>query len=260
MLKELIPIIDTEQMIEVDRLMTDCYGISLKQMMENAGRNLALLVRKNLDGHINGKKICVIVGNGNNGGGGLVAARHLSNWGAEVTVLVATPTAKFKPVPELQLETIRHLPVSVVFAGSNTDFIDWCSCQLVIDAIWGYGLNRKPEGLAAEIIERINSLDCPVVSLDAPSGLHTTQGVISDTVVRADATLSLALPKTGLVAKNVSEYVGNLFLADISVPPILYCQLGLKVDFLFEKNPIILYRSAKRQIEFSETNNSLESF
>jgi NAD(P)H-hydrate epimerase len=161
-------------MVEVDRLMIDSYGISLLQMMENAGRNLALLAKQMLNDEMIHKKICVVVGSGNNGGGGLVAARHLSNWGAEVTVLVATPTASLKPVAAQQLETVRQLPISVVFASNQAEFIDWCSYQLVIDAIFGYGINRPPEGVTAGIIQTINALDCPVLSLDAPSGLDAT--------------------------------------------------------------------------------------
>ncbi len=232
-------------MIEVDRLMIDSYGISLLQMMENAGRNLALLAKQMLHDKIINQKICVVVGSGNNGGGGLVAARHLSNWGAEVTVLVATPTAQFKPVAAQQLETVRQMPISVVFAGNQAEFIDWYSCQLVIDAIFGYRLNRPPQGVTAEIIQTINTLDCPVLSLDAPSGLDTTNGHISDTIVRAHATLSLALPKSGLIKNEVHSYVGRLFVGDISVPPMLYCQLGLKVKPLFAENPIVPYREVK---------------
>lgn len=256
MRKNLIPVIDTEQMIEVDRLMVRNYGISLIQMMENAGRNLALLAKQLLKGNIINRKICVVVGSGNNGGGGLVAARHLSNWGAEVTVLVATPKAEFKPMAETQLEIARHLPLSVVFAGSNEEFIDWCSCNLVIDAIWGYGLNRKPEGIALDIIENINSLDCPVLSLDVPSGVDTTNGFLSEGIVNADATLTLALPKTGLLKDEVRKFVGDLYLGDISVPPLLYGQLGLKVEPIFEKNPIILYSSKPDRVQEPHFNES----
>jgi NAD(P)H-hydrate epimerase len=227
-------------MIEVDRLMIDCYGISLIQMMENAGRNLALLAKRMLGGLIIDKKICVVVGKGNNGGGGLVAARHLSNWGAEVTVLASSPAAAFKPVPARQLEIVRHLPISVVFADYSTKFIDWSSCTLIIDALLGYGLNKAAQGITAQLINKINILHCPVLALDTPSGLHTSNGYISDTVVRADATLTLALPKVGLLTSEAKKFVGELYLCDISVPPLLYSQLGVAVDpFLFEEDPII---------------------
>ena len=228
-------------MKEVDRLMIDSYGITLIQMMENAGRNLALLAKQMLGNNIINRKICVLAGNGNNGGGGLVAARHLSNWGAEVTVLIATPSADFKEVAAQQLEIVRHLPISVVFAGNQAEYIDWCTCQLIIDAIFGYGLNRSPEGLVADIIRTVTTLDCPILSLDSPTGLNLSNGHISDILIRADATLTLALPKTGLLKDNAQPYVGNLYIGDISVPPLLYRQLGLEVGPIFEKNPIIRY-------------------
>jgi NAD(P)H-hydrate epimerase len=239
-------------MMEVDRLMIDSYGISLIQMMENAGRNLALLAKQIMNDRIINQKICVVVGNGNNGGGGLVAARHLSNWGAEITVLVATPFAELKPITAQQLETVRHLPISVVYAGNHSEYIDWCSCQLVIDAIFGYGLNRAPEGRVAEIIQTINTLDCPVLSMDAPSGLDTTKGYISDSVIKADATLTLALPKTGLLKNGAHAYVGQLYIGDISVPPLLYCQLGLKVEPFFSNNPIVRYQPVLMEVKMPD--------
>ena len=88
MIQNNIPVISTEQMIEVDRLMIECYGIKLIQMMENAGRNLAIHVKQQLSKISDKTNICIVVGSGNNGGGGLVAARFLSNWGVNVTVLV----------------------------------------------------------------------------------------------------------------------------------------------------------------------------
>jgi len=234
-------------MKEVDRLMTESYGISLIQMMENAGRNMAIHAKQQLGAISDKTNICVVVGNGNNGGGGLVAARHLSNWGANVTVLIVTSENKFKDIPRQQFDIVGHLPISVVFAGKNSHHIDWNKCDLIIDAILGYGLNRKPEGLIAETIEKINYMNCPVISLDTPSGLDTNKGYISDITVRANSTLTLALPKGGLLNKASSEFVGNLYLADISVPPILYCQLGLEVPTIFSQNTVILYKSKKRR-------------
>jgi len=244
-----IPVLSTDQMREVDRLMTDCYGISLQQMMENAGRNLALLSKKILKGDIANKGICIAVGNGNNGGGGLVAARHLSNWGAEVTIIVAKPEEKFKSIPARQLEVVRHLPISVVFADNHFDYINWSKCHLVIDAIIGYGLDREPDKKTTEIIQAINSMKCPVISLDTPSGLNTTEGVTFKSVVRADATLTLALPKAGLIKTEAKEFVGDLYLGDISVPPLLYSQLGMKVKPLFAKNPVIHYADANNRVD-----------
>ena len=79
-----IPALTTEQMIEVDRLMIEEYGIELIQMMENAGQNLAELTGRLLGASLSGAMCAVLCGPGNNGGGGMVAARHLQNWGAQV--------------------------------------------------------------------------------------------------------------------------------------------------------------------------------
>ena len=82
---------------------------------------------------------------------------------------------------------------------------------------------------------------CPVISLDTPFGLDTDIGYLSDIVVRTNSTLTLALPKEALVKIKSLKYVGDLYLADISVPPLLYCQLGLKVPLLFNKDTVMKY-------------------
>ena len=84
-----LPVVTTDQMSEVDRLMIEEWGITLFQMMENAGRNFAELARRQLGGTVQGKRIAVLCGQGNNGGGGMTAARHLHNWGAQVEVILA---------------------------------------------------------------------------------------------------------------------------------------------------------------------------
>ena len=86
-----VPSISTEQMIEVDRLMIDHYGIELIQMMENAGRGLALLAKARLGGSVKGVSIMVLAGTGGNGGGAMVAARRLHNWGAKVVIILTKP-------------------------------------------------------------------------------------------------------------------------------------------------------------------------
>lgn len=240
-----IPVISTEQMIEIDRLMVESYGIMLIQMMENVGRNLATHVKQQLGVISDKTNICVVVGSGNNGGGGLVAARFLSNWGANVTVLIISSEDNFKEIPRKQFDIISHLPISVVFAGKNSHHINWEKFDLIIDAILGYGLNREPLGLISDTIKKINFMKCPVISLDTPSGLDTNAGHISDTVIRANSTLTLALPKSGLVIYGSNKFIGDLYIADISVPPLLYCQLGLEVPPIFAQESIILYKSKK---------------
>ena len=102
----------------------------------------------------------------------------------------------------------------------------------------------------------MNSLDCPVLSLDVPSGVDTTNGFISGGIVNADATLTLALPKAGILKEEIRKFVGDLYLGDISVPPLLYCQLGLEVEPIFEKDPIVLYASKNDRVHDQNYNRS----
>ena len=101
--RDALPAITTDQMREVDRTMIQDIGITLIQMMENAGRHLATLAREKLGGKVESKRIVVLAGRGNNGGGGLVAARRLANWGADVCIVLAASPAEYSDVPALQL-------------------------------------------------------------------------------------------------------------------------------------------------------------
>ena len=230
------PALSTEQMREVDRLMIEEYGIDLLQMMENAGRSLALLAKRMLDGDVTDRSIVVLAGRGNNGGGGLAAARHLHNWGAWVHALCSYPPEEYKGAAVHQLATLQKMDVALSWAEEGWELPP---CDLVIDAIIGYGLRGDPRGKARDLILLANSSLAPVLSLDAPSGLDTTSGRLFDPHVKAAATLTLALPKAGLLANPGPSACGELYLADISVPPELYARLGLKVTPFFGRDPIV---------------------
>jgi len=235
-----IPSLTTEQMVEVDRLMVEEYRITLVQMMENAGRNLAELTRRQLGGTVRDRRISVLAGAGNNGGGGLVAARHLSNWGAHVAVILVRPPDKLKDIPAHQWRALERTPVERgTFDPAAPP--DLGSEDALLDAIIGYGLQGNPRGPAADLIRLANDAGVPIVALDAPSGLDTTEGVPGQPCIRATATLTLALPKVGLITPEARAVVGDLYLADISVPPALYAapSLGLEVGPIFERDTIV---------------------
>ena len=216
-----VPALTREQMVEVDRLMIEVYGIQLIQMMENAGLQLARLARYLAEPSAQ-PVVVVIAGRGNNGGGGLAAARRLSAWGADVTVVLADEPAAFEGVPRQQLDILRQMRVTM-----NTWDQALPSCVVLVDALIGYGLTGSPRGVAADIIAAINASDAKVVSLDVPSGLDVDLAEAPALAVRAAATLTLALPKVGLLDPGASPFVGELYLADISVPPSLYQRMGL---------------------------------
>ncbi len=227
-----IPALTTVQMVEVDRLMVESYGISLEQMMENAGRNLAELARQMLGGQVTESKITALCGAGNNGGGGMVATRHLHNWGAQVHVVLASDPDELKDVPAHQWMIWKAMQ------PGHSEF-DLESSALILDALLGYGSQGDPRPPIKAWIERANASGIPVLSLDSPSGLDTTTGKPGQPCIRAEATMTLALPKSGLLAPQAKDFVGKLYLADIGVPPELYQRIGIQVESPFVRSAIV---------------------
>jgi len=224
-------------MREVDRLMVEKYRIELVQMMEHAGRQLAELARERfLGGDPRGARVVVLAGTGGNGGGGLAAARFLANWGAEVRTVLTRGPESFAGVPAQQLGILGRLGVPHL-EGPELQALP--GQDLILDALIGYSLSGAPYGRPAELIRWLSGRADPVLSLDLPSGLDPDQGVRWDLYVKADATLTLALPKTGLIHASGREAAGEIFLADIGVPPGLYAELGLQVGPLFARNSLL---------------------
>lgn len=240
--KNPIPFLTTEEMIEVDRAMIEDFHIELTQMMENAGRNLAHLARRRfLGGDPRGKQVIILAGSGGNGGGALVCARRLHNYGADVLVVATKPDVGLAPVPGHQLDILRRMNVPVILAE---DVDRPKAADLIIDGIIGYSLQGSPRGAAARLIQWANNQTAPILALDVPSGLDTTDGTMYEPTIQAAATMTLALPKKGLLANDVKEQVGELYLADISVPPELYAghSLDIRVGPIFAENDIVRIR------------------
>lgn len=241
-----VPSITVEQMREVDRLMIEEYRIILLQMMENAGRSLAWLAAR-LAGATSGKAILVLAGKGNNGGGGLVAARHLSNMGGHVRVVLTTAADELVDVPAHQASILRRMGIEFLEANAMpAELLEpfFEEAALIVDALIGYSLAGAPRRQAAVLIQKANSSGVPIVSLDVPTGVDAGSGRVYEPSMRAAATLALALPKTGLATPEVRQRMGELYLADLSVPPALYGRLGLEVGPLFAVGSVIRLRWA----------------
>lgn len=234
-----LPYLSTAEMIEVDRLMIEVYHITLMQMMENAGRNLANLARARfLAGNPQGKGVVILAGTGGNGGGALVCARRLHNYGAQVMVFLTRPAAHFKSIPAHQLDILKQMNIPTHQANRISDIQQ---ADLIVDGLIGYSLSGAPRASAATLIDWANSQTAPILALDVPSGIDSTSGTVYNPAIRASATMTLALPKQGLRMPAVAAQVGELYLADISVPAELYAQpsLGLRVGNLFAESDII---------------------
>jgi NAD(P)H-hydrate epimerase len=227
-----VPWLSVEQMREVDRIMVEELGISLVRMMENAGRNLAQVARELLDGDPAARSIVVLTGPAGNGGGGLVAARHLTVAGAQVAVALSAPVERFAPVPAEQLTIAQRLPIPIHERIESLGEPD-----LVIDALLGYSQRGEPQGRARELIRW--SAGRRVLALDVPSGLELSSGTLHTPYVTAEATMTLAAPKTALAVAAATGAVGSLLLADISVPALVFERLGLAHATPFARGSVV---------------------
>jgi NAD(P)H-hydrate epimerase len=182
--------------------------------------------------------VVILAGPGGNGGGALVCARRLHIYGAQVQVYLSRNDEFFKPVPARQLDILRRMGLPVYPAEAIATV---APAELIIDGLIGYSLRGAPRGATAQLIRWANAQESAILSLDAPSGVDTTTGMVFDPAIQATATMTLALPKEGLRAPGMEQLVGELYLADISVPAELYTApgLGLQVPQLFDKSDIV---------------------
>ncbi|MEP1612728.1 MAG: NAD(P)H-hydrate epimerase [Roseobacter sp.] len=233
-----LPEVNTQTMIEVDRMMMEDFQISLFQMMENAGRCLAITTRDiALGGAPEGKHVVVLSGGGGNGGGALTAARRLATWGANVTVVTAQAHTQMAEVPKVQLNILLGLEnVAQMSIEDINKPVD-----VILDGLIGYSLNGAPGGTAATLINWANDNPAPTLALDVPSGYDAATGTIYEPAIRATATLTIALPKLGMQSTAVTDHVGTLYCADISVPPELYALLNPSIEIgpFFSRSDIV---------------------
>jgi NAD(P)H-hydrate epimerase len=212
-------------------------------MMEQAGSHLAELVRVELGGDLQGRRVVVAVGPGNNGGGGLAAARHLANRGASVRAILARPVKRMSEAGRHQLATLLQMSVDCCVAIYDVpdDELDreFASADAVIDAVLGYRASGAPHDSVLGLVERMSRASAPVISLDLPSGIDADTGEAPGATVTASATLTLALPKPGLFQGVGPEHAGRVFLADIGIPGVLYRRLGLDVGVPFAQGRIV---------------------
>ena len=234
------PTLSVDQMIEVDRIMVEELRIDLVQMMENAGRALARVARDRfLAGDARGKSVAILAGSGGNGGGALVCARNLLNWGAEVHLALVKPVGAYGGVPGHQAKILDRMGHRLDEAHND---MPPKAVDLVVDGLIGYSLAGAPHGRLATLIRWANEAGAPVLSLDVPSGVDATTGEAHDPAVSAAATVTLALPKHGLTKRKARGHVGELYLADIGVPPSVYQQLGLAIESPFKGADVVRVR------------------
>jgi NAD(P)H-hydrate epimerase len=207
------PTLNSHQVKQVDALAQERFGISVDWLMEAAGWQVARFCPEGTS---------VVCGVGNNAGDGLAAARHLHRWGKLAGVFCLDPM-RLRDAAEREMKAMRRIGIKV---SSDLRFD---GAKAVVDAIFGTGLSRRPEGAFATWIEAINSSGLPVISIDVPSGLDADTGVAYAPSVQAQSTVTLGLPKPGLLAGDGPRLAGEVWVVDIGVPFEAYAAIGLDV-------------------------------
>ena len=205
-----------QEMSEADKAAIGGLGMSVDSLMENAGTKTAELARTLLGGDAIERKVTVLVGRGNNGGDGLVAARHLHNWGGDVTVVFGEGREALRDVPARQLATVEGMGVKTSTPEAEL------RADLVVDALLGYGSKGDPREPLASLIRKANGMGVPILAVDVPSGLDATTGEPGDPCIEGRTTVTFGFPKTGFLNPRARQFVGDLYVADISLPRGVY--------------------------------------
>ena len=236
-----VPALTPAQMAQVDRIMIDELGVEVLQLMELAGQAVAGWARERFLGDATGKRVLVLAGSGGNGGDGMVAARLLSAWGALSTVRLSHEAQSLRGAAAHQARSLEALGIPLLPPPDAGDVapLAFPEVDLIIDGLLGFGLSGAPTGASARLIDAANAHPAPILAIDLPSGLDAASGEPYDPCIRAAATLTLALPKTGLLSATAGPFVGELAVADIGVPAAAYARLGLTIEPLFSKQSIV---------------------
>lgn len=217
-------IVTTDEMRELERGAAEI-GLPPEVLMESAGLAIAQEVSGWL-GSAARRQILLLVGPGNNGGDGLVAARHLHDWGARVHVYLCTERRGDDP----NYMIVRQRGITCTIASEDQDLANLgsilSSSDVVIDALFGTGKLRPLEGTFKEVLTRVREAKekrpgLKVIAVDLPSGLDADTGATDPSCVAADLTITLGYPKIGLFSFPGRDLVGQLVIADIGIPPHL---------------------------------------
>jgi len=205
-------LVTPEEMGVIDRTARERFGVPGIVLMENAARGLVDIIEDYFP--LEGLRVLVVCGSGNNGGDGLAAARHLVIRGAEVKTFLLGDSSRLKG------DALTNARIIGIDSRRGLDrLIQDFKPDVIIDAIFGTGFRGRPEGKYRKAISLINESDAFIVAVDIPSGVNGKDGTVEDVAVVADLTITMCLPKTGLFLYPGREYCGDLWVTDIGITP-----------------------------------------
>ncbi len=218
----------------LDKIAIERIGIPSAVLMENAGRSVAEEIQRCLKGRRH-PRACVVCGLGNNAGDGFVAARYLRTAGVRTKIFFIGKGWQLKDGAGMNYRILKRLkhPIQEVGARHVLPFQEIARADIVVDAIFGVGLNRRIGDPFRSVIEIINRKAKYVVSVDIPSGLDGTTGVIYGACIKADVTVTFSFAKRGFFRREGPAHTGRVVVADIGIPRelkgrIVFCCPGNK--------------------------------
>lgn len=200
----------------VDRICTEEYGIPGIVLMENAARALADAAREML-AELNGRRVLIVCGGGNNGGDGYAVARHLHNAGYAITLAAARPIQQLAGDAAINARIAQKM--RLVIEPASPRLVQTAPADLIIDALLGTGLEKAPSEAAVALIHAMNDRPEPILAVDVPSGLDCDTGKPFGSphdCVRATRTLTMVADKAGFSAAR--EFTGAVSIGDIGAP------------------------------------------
>jgi NAD(P)H-hydrate epimerase len=229
-------VLNSSQMREADRRTIEEIGIPSLVLMENAGRQVVAAIEA-MHSDILERKVAVLSGRGNNGGDGFVVARTLLQRGVDVAVFLIGRVGDVRGDARTNLEILGRLGLTVVEIADGQawelHFSEVRDCTLIVDAIFGTGLNAPLTGLMETVVADVNASGIPVVSIDLPSGLSADSPEPIGDSIEAGMTVTLAAPKLPLVLPPAEMRAGDIVIADIGIPAdVLQSLEGPRVDLL----------------------------
>jgi len=221
-----------KQIGNIDRRAIRAFGIPGPVLMENAASAIAFEMERFFEG-LDGVKVGIICGKGNNGGDGLALARRLRIRGVPVRVCLLASFAALKGEAKLNLAILRKTDVEIMpnaSAPAIAEMIAWSN--VLVDAMLGVGLSSPLKGNYAVAAELMNLAGRPVVAVDIPTGINADTGEVMGSAVRADLTVTMVLPKRGLVLYPGAAFAGQVRVADIGIPQEVIEKEDIRIGLL----------------------------
>lgn len=232
-------------MRNIDRRATERFGVPSIVLMENAA---IAVVDALFDHYPDCDRAAIVCGTGQNGGDGFAVARHLENRGVVPIVVIVGERKSIKGDARTNLDICERLGFPIYDVRSEDDvetmLAHAADADVVIDALFGTGLNRPPEGFQADVIRGIAELRLPVIAIDLPSGANASSGVPFEPCIQAEVTVTFAAPKVCHVFEPAAIYCGEVIVADISIPDIALDDEAVSLALITPKDvaPLVAVR------------------